>query len=124
MGRKPTDIEFDLIDGAISIGADLRQCIYILETKGIKIDAKTLQRRIKKKFNMTYSEYKESRMTPTKIKLIQTAIRKALEGNTVLMIFCLKNLCGWADKLEQTVDVEKNIVQLKYSLDSEQSSSE
>ncbi len=116
-GPKVIEIDFDLIDGAISIGANMTQCLYILDTKGIKIDEKTLQRRIRQKFDMTYPEYKDYMMSSTKIKLVQTAIRKALEGNVVMMIFCLKNLCGWADKLEQTVDVEKNVVQLKYSLE-------
>lgn len=116
MGRKLTNLNFELIDGAISIGADVKQCLYILETKGVKIDAKTLQRHIRRKFDMTYSEYRDSRMTPTKVKLVQTAIRKALEGNTVLMIFCLKNLCGWSDRVESSISPDNNTLQLKYSL--------
>ena len=31
--------------------------------------------------------------------LIRTAIKKAERGDNVMLIFCLKNLCQWRDKL-------------------------
>jgi len=48
-------------------------------------------------------------MGRTAVNLQQKAIEQALKGNTTLMIFCLKNLAGWADKVEEKVISEISI---------------
>jgi hypothetical protein len=40
-------------------------------------------------------------MVFTRFDLIRTAIDKAKKGDNVMLIFCLKNLCGWRDKLPE-----------------------
>ena len=49
---------------------------------------------------MTFGEYHELRMENTATKLQQKAIEMALKGDRTMMIFCLKNLAKWADKID------------------------
>jgi hypothetical protein len=77
---------------------------------GVSTD--TIERNIKKKFNQTFTEYKIGKMEKTKLLLQQKAIQSALSGNNTMLIFCLKNLCGWADRPEdmETKDREITII--------------
>ena len=68
----------------------------------------TLERRIKEKHKCTFTEYADKMMAPIKLKLVQKALSKALDGDNTLLIFCLKNLCGWADKVEQETEVKQS----------------
>ena len=64
----------------------------------------TVDRRIREKYDMTFTEYGRLRMQRTAVKLQQKAIEMALTGkNNSVMIFALKNLANWTDKIEQEV---------------------
>ena len=71
------------------------------------VSRETVMRRIKEKFDMTFGEYHELKMQRTATKLQQKAIEMALAGNTTMMIFALKNLAKWSDKIESTSIVEQ-----------------
>src|SRR4051794_39309171 len=58
----------------------------------------TIERFIKKLSGLTFAEFREQKMVHTRMSLVRTAIRKAENGDNVMIIFCLKNLCGWRDK--------------------------
>ena len=62
----------------------------------------TIKDYIKRKHGMTFTEYSDLKMSKVKVKLVQKALDMAFNGNNALMIFCLKNICGWADKNEVT----------------------
>ena len=51
-----------------------------------------------------------------KISLKGKAVTMALAGNVPMLIFCLKNLCGWADTVQAVPDPEsaKNQIRLAY----------
>ena len=76
-----------------SLNASKKMCSDIL---GCSED--TIKRRIKSEYKCTFEEYREKHLNKTKVKLIQTAIKRAIDGNNTMLIFCLKNLCGWSDK--------------------------
>lgn len=63
-------------------------------------DPKTIERFIKKEYDCTFAELRDKCMSYTRHNLVRKAISMALEGNTVMMIFCLKNVCGWTDRSE------------------------
>lgn len=64
----------------------------------LDVSEDTLCRHIRKNYNQTYAEFRAAHMVKTKFDLVRTAIEKALAGDNVMLIFCLKNLCQWADK--------------------------
>lgn len=77
----------------------------------------TLERMVLAHFecsNMT--EYREKRRDSLKIQLKRKAVTMALGGNVSMLIFCLKNLCGWSDNVQQVQDPEdaKNKIRLAY----------
>lgn len=64
--------------------------------------------------NMTV--YKEKYKDTLKIALKGKAVNMALAGNVPMLIFCLKNLCGWADTVQAVPDPDsaKNQIRLAY----------
>lgn len=61
---------------------------------------RTVQRYIKDEFNLEFKEFREMYMVHTRLNIIRKAIEKAEKGDNVMLIFCLKNLCGWRDRNE------------------------
>src|SRR3990167_9824498 len=93
-------VDWKMLDAILQFAPSRIMCVDIL---GISLEA--LSRRCEKEKGMTFSEYKEKKMSHTKLRLQQKAIQKALDGDNVMLIFCLKNVCGWLDK----VDMESKI---------------
>ena len=84
------------------------------------VSRETVMRRIKEKYGMTFGEYHELRISRTATKLQQKAIEMALGGDRTMLIFSLKNLAKWSDKMENTVNgslgigsVEEYLTKLK-----------
>lgn len=68
----------------------------------------TILRRCKEYEGMTFAELRDKYMADTRLKLVKKALNMALlDGNTAMMIFCLKNLNKWQDKFD--IEVEGNI---------------
>lgn len=62
---------------------------------------RTIERFIKKEFGLTFVEFRKQKMVHTRHALIRKAMEKALNGDNTMLIFCLKNMCGWRDKVEE-----------------------
>lgn len=69
-------------------------------------DTRTIERFIKSNFEVTFAEFRDQNMVHTRHRLVQKAIQEALREkcNTAMLIFCLKNLCGWKDKIEHSAE--------------------
>jgi len=93
------ELDYVKLDALLQFKATKRFCA---EYIGVSEDA--IDRRLREEHNMTFTEYHAMRLERTAVKLQQKAIEMALAGNTVMMIFSLKNLAGWSDKLETRVD--------------------
>lgn len=76
----------------------------------------TVERRIHKWEKTTFSIFKEKHSRSIKYKLIDKAIDMAMSGNSTMMIFALKNICGWGDRAEVTKDSEPKVINFKYSM--------
>lgn len=61
-----------------------------------------------------FSAIRQQNMVHTRLTMIRTAVRLAEAGNTAVLIFCLKNLCGWTDKVEEKQ--VQQVIKLAYSL--------
>lgn len=92
---------WDKLDGLLAYKSSLTVCADILETTDT-----TIKNHIKKRYNMTFTEYAEKKLSRTKVKLVQKAIEMATSGNTTMMIFCLKNICKWNDNNNE-IDTQK-----------------
>lgn len=76
----------------------------------LKVHPDTVDKHIKKFHNMSFSEYRDQNMASCRHDLKRKALRMALEeGNVPMLIFCLKNLCGWKDKHENSLEEDKPI---------------
>jgi hypothetical protein len=84
-----------------------------------KCSEDTIERRCKEFGYNDFADARQQNMVHTRLKLIRGALAMAEKGNPALMIFCLKNLCGWADKMETRHDVTdeaKQGLKLAYSV--------
>lgn len=102
------EINWDLVDATLAWGATLDMLTHYLCGRGYVLDRTTIERKIRRKFDMTFSEYRDTQMVSIKLKLVQQAINRALNGSDTMLIFCLKNLVGWLDK-PQELDTQKSI---------------
>jgi len=65
-----------------------------------------------------FTEYREKRKDGVKVALKNKAVQMAMAGNTAMLIFCLKNLCGWSDNVQAVPDPEdaKNKIRMAYDI--------
>lgn len=86
----------------------LEECASFL---GVSEDS--VSRIIRATAGKTFSEFRDYYFGPTKIQLRKKAVHMALAGDRTMLIFALKNLCGWQDnpniQSEQDVDVEFDV---------------
>lgn len=77
------------------------------------VSVNTIDRRIKEATGETYLEFRNRNFVKTRFNLINNALLRAEKSDT-LLVFCLKNFCGWRDKIEQetTVSVKPYVMQL------------
>lgn len=111
MKKHRVKMDWSKLDAILQYNAQLKDASEIL---GCSED--TIERRIREKYDCTYAEYRDKKLGKVRIKLVQKAIDMAMMGNTAMMIFCLKNLCGWADKTEVATPDGK-IFTLNYNIE-------
>lgn len=80
---------------------------------------RTVEDTIREHFDLTFREFRRQNMVHTRLSLVRKAVQKGEAGDNTMLIFCLKNLCGWADKqeVEQTGESNKLVVQFQKRLD-------
>lgn len=83
----------------------------------MKVSRDTIIRRLKEDHDMTFAEYHELRLMRTATKLQQKAIEMALAGNATMMIFSLKNLAGWSDKIDNDIKIQSNGITITVNKD-------
>lgn len=86
------DFNWQVLDAILELNAKQRFC-----AEKLNVSEDTIERRIREEYNMTFAEYRDKRRDNVRIKLVETALDKALTGNITMLIFCLKNYCGWSD---------------------------
>lgn len=112
MGRNKKEIDWSKLDGMLLYDASAWFCAAEL---GVSHDC--LQDRIREEKNMTFSEYKKTKLERTAIRVKQKMITKALSGDNTCMIFVLKNIGDWSDRVDSSgADSSKPII-LRYKLE-------
>lgn len=77
-----------------------------------KCSEDTIENRVKELGYANFSAFRDQNMVHTRFALVRKAIQKAESGDNTMLIFALKNLCGWADKIEQKIDTNMTDEQL------------
>lgn len=71
-----------------------------------QVSEDTIERRVRQISGLTYADFRDQNAVHTRFALIRKAISMGTSGNVPMLIFCLKNQCGWADKPEEEVPKE------------------
>jgi hypothetical protein len=101
------EINWDALNGVLQSRPTLKMCADYLGCSDTHIENE-----IRRVHNVTFSEYRDAKMAFVKVKLVQQAIQMAVKGNATMLIFCLKNLCGWMDKPHE-LDTQKSILNIE-----------
>jgi len=99
MAGKKQPFDWDKFDSILQFGPTRQMCADIM---GCSID--TIKRRVKDKHDKTFEQYLTEMFAPTRLKLQQKALSMALKGDRTMLIFSLKNKCGWSDQPDTTAD--------------------
>lgn len=60
--------------------------------------SRTIDRYIRENFDCNFKEFRQRYMASSRHDLVRKALEMALSGNVPLLIFTLKNMCGWKDR--------------------------
>lgn len=107
MGRPPKAWDWDQLDRILECHLSLKSTASIMQ-----VSMDTVENKIKDQYGVTFSEYREQKKCVVKKSLIQKAIEMALSGDRTMLIFCLKNICGWSDSPADMKEMKKKVDQL------------
>lgn len=106
-GRKPKPINDAQLKALMRLKPSLEDTAAFFE-----VHRDTICDYIKRHYDCSFPTFRNENMVHTRFELVRTAIEKAKKGDNVMLIFCLKNLCGWKDKWDNTP--EEDSEQQKY----------
>lgn len=98
-GRPKADIEFEKLKAIMRLKPTLQDTAAFFEC-----EIKTIERLIEKETGLNFVEFREQNMVHTRFDLIRKALSMAKAGDKTMLIFCLKNQCGWKDKIEHSTE--------------------
>jgi DNA-binding transcriptional MocR family regulator len=106
MARPRIEIDQKEFEAFCRMNPTLKDCAAFF-----KVSEDTIERRCKEWDYEGFADSRQQNMVHTRLRLIRTALKQAENGNTAMLIFCLKNLCGWTDKNEtkETSSIEIKI---------------
>lgn len=102
MGGKPLEIDDQKLKALMRLKPSLPDCAAFFECS-----ERSIERYIETNYKQKFTEFREAYMVHTRLAIVRKAIDKAEKGDNVMLIFCLKNLCGWKDKWDNSDD-ERN----------------
>lgn len=122
------ELDWDLLDSLSGVDAALDYCAerQLLKwgeescKKTIKAAREVIERRIRERYDLTFTEYKSKRIEPIRIKLRQKQIQVAMAGNCTMLIFLGKNYLGQSDKNEHVVESHNTNQELYPAMTKEQ----
>lgn len=104
MGRPPADIDQEKIKALMRLKPTLADTAAFFQCS-----EKTIENFIRKTWDLTFFDFRQQNMVHTRLNIVRKAISKAENGDNIMLIFCLKNLCDWSDR--QEIKNEVRVVQ-------------
>lgn len=98
-GPQPKELDWVRLDQYLELGAGLLDCTEFLQCSDDKI-----QKDIRKKFDLTFTQYRQKKLSKMRVKLLQKQFEVAMGGNVSMLIWLGKQVLGQTDKLEQTTE--------------------
>jgi len=115
MGRHKIEVNQEQLEALLRLNPTLKDT-----SAFFKVSEDTIERRCK---DFGYADFADARvknLVHTRLGLIRKAVTMADQGSIPMLIFSLKNMCGWTDKVETTHDMTDAVKQglsLKYSIE-------
>ncbi len=100
-GWNKIDIDHDKLLQLMKFRPTREDCAAFFHCSAQAIDA-----HIMRETGLKFKEFREQGMVHVRLSLIQKAIDMAQKGDRIMLIFCLKNLCGWNDNPTTNEQVE------------------
>lgn len=98
-GRPNTPIDKGQLETMIAYGATCLDC-----ANEFDCHTDTIENFIKANWSMNFSQFSDKKKGYFRTRLRQKMINLALDGNPTMLIWCSKNILGWADKTETKVE--------------------
>ena len=112
-GAPKKEFKWDVLDAILRYKATQKDCMELL---GVSI--RTIERKIKEAHDMTFGEYRDLKMSRTRMKLAQKQFDSAMAGNTALLTWLGKQWLGQTDRQEHDIgENAANILKVAYKLD-------
>jgi len=98
MGRPAVVIDDNQLRAFLQMKPTQEQTAFFFNCSG-----DTIARYIRDKYDMTFAEFRDQNMVVTRFSLIQQAITQSLAAkpHPAILIFTLKNMAGWTDKVSE-----------------------
>ena len=80
----------------------------------LDVSPSTVEKWIKRENGISFSEFREQNMVHTRFMIIREILEQCKKGNTAMLIYASKNLCGWSDKIEQESNETVNVTVKKH----------
>jgi hypothetical protein len=114
MGRPRKELDWHTLDSLATLDASLNYCAERqlikwgeeVSQQTIKAAREVIERRIQEKFDLTFTEYKDQKKEPVRIKLKQKQIEIAMGGNVTMLIWLGKQYLGQSEKHEVSQDAK------------------
>ena len=98
MARKKISIDWKYVDDKLAKFWEGTEV-----AAGLGIEFKTLERRIKEKYNVHFGDYKAQKRAKGESVLRELQLKTALEGNVTMQIWLGKQYLGQSDKKEMNI---------------------
>ena len=105
MPQPKKHLNYDQLDALLQFKVSLEYCADYL---GVSSD--TIMRRLREDHDMSFHEYKKLKNDRTAVRLQQKIVEKALSGDNTALIFSLKNMASWSDRVESKVETTQEII--------------
>ena len=103
-GRPRKEIDKKEFERLLSIGCDKSEIVAWFNLKQ-DISGRTLDRWIKREYHCTFVELSTKRHSIVKMR-VRKGIMEMVGKNAAVTIFAAKNVLGWTDKMEQTLNTD------------------
>lgn len=113
-GRPKKEFDWGLLNKVLQYKTSLSDTAEIM-----KCSEDLIQINIKKESGITFSAYRDKKQAPVRLTLTQKAIQMAKAGDRTMLIFCLKNYCGWSDnpgneeENNRAININYNVIKKK-----------